>query len=112
MTTNKLSYSIGTATAVAIIAGAVFALNPADNNLATMQAPSINCDLSQYKAVPGLTAAIEQGTVAVTWTGTIWADTIEQWNGNATSQLTSCFLQNLPGGLMSVKSTHFREVDR
>jgi hypothetical protein len=46
------------------------------------------------------------------WTGTIWADTIEQWNGSATSQLTSCFLQNLPGGLMSVKSTRFREVDR
>lgn len=47
-----------------------------------------------------------------TWTGTIWADSIEQWNGNATSQLTSCFLQNLPGGLMSIKSTRFREVDR
>ena len=44
--------------------------------------------------------------------GLAWADTIEQWNGNATSQLTSCFLQNLPGGLMSVKSTRFREVDR
>ena len=59
---------------------------------------------------------VQKGTLkfngTVTWTGTIWADTIEQWNGNATSQLTSCFLQNLPGGLMSVKSTRFREVDR
>ena len=59
---------------------------------------------------------VQKGTLkfngTATWTGTIWADTIEQWNGNATSQLTSCFLQNLPGGLMSVKSTHFREVDR
>ena len=48
----------------------------------------------------------------VRWTGTIWADTIEKWNGNAQSQLTSCFLQNLPGGLMSIKTTRFREVDR
>jgi hypothetical protein len=59
---------------------------------------------------------VQHGTLqfngTATWTGTIWADTIEQWNGNATSQLTSCFLQNLPGGLMSVKSTRFREVDR
>jgi len=49
---------------------------------------------------------------AASWTGTIWADTIEKWNGSAESKLTSCFLQNLPGGLMSIKSTRFREVDR
>jgi len=59
---------------------------------------------------------VQKGTLkfngTATWTGTIWADTIEQWNGTATSQLTSCFLQNLPGGLMSIKSTRFREVDR
>ena len=59
---------------------------------------------------------VQKGTLkfngTATWTGTIWADTIEQWNGNATSQLTSCFLQNLPGGLMSIKTTRFREVDR
>lgn len=59
---------------------------------------------------------VQKGTLkfngGITWTGTIWADTIEQWNGNATSQLTECFLQNLPGGLMSIKSTRFREVDR
>lgn len=48
----------------------------------------------------------------VKWTGTIWADTIEKWNGSAQSKLTSCFLQNLPGGLMTVKSIRFREVDR
>ena len=44
---------------------------------------------------------VQKGTLkfngTATWTGTLWADTIEQWNGNATSQLTSCFLQNLPG---------------
>jgi hypothetical protein len=59
---------------------------------------------------------VQKGTLkfngTATWTGTIWADTIEQWNGSATSQLTSCFLQNLPGDFMAVKSTRFREVDR
>ena len=59
---------------------------------------------------------VQRGTLkfngTATWTGTIWAETIEQWNGNAGAQLTSCFLQNLPGGLMSIKSTRFREVDR
>jgi hypothetical protein len=48
----------------------------------------------------------------VQWTGTIWADTIEKWNGSAESKLTSCFLANLPGGLMTIKPTRFREVDR
>jgi hypothetical protein len=59
---------------------------------------------------------VQKGTLkfngTATWTGTIWAETIEQWNGNATAQLTSCFLQNLPGGLMSIKLERFREVDR
>jgi hypothetical protein len=49
---------------------------------------------------------------SVTWTGTIWADVIERWNGSATAQLTPCFLQNLPGGLMRITPTRFREVDR
>jgi len=47
-----------------------------------------------------------------TWTGTMFSNTISQWNGNATSQLTACFLQNLPAGLMSVTTTTFRELDR
>jgi hypothetical protein len=34
------------------------------------QAPqALSCDLSQYKASPGLTAAIDQGLLAVTWAG-------------------------------------------
>ena len=48
----------------------------------------------------------------ITWTGTLFADSIQQWNGNATSQLTSCFLANLPGGMMDITPTRFREVDR
>ena len=68
MTRNKLGYSLGAAAAIAVSAG-VFALNPADSNVATMQAQSINCDLSQYKAIPGLTAASDQGALTVTWSG-------------------------------------------
>jgi len=49
---------------------------------------------------------------SVTWTGTIWADVIERWNGAATAQLTPCFLKYLPGGLMRITPTRFREVDR
>lgn len=35
----------------------------------SLMAQSLNCDLSQYKAQTGLTAAIEQDAVAVTWAG-------------------------------------------
>ena len=45
------------------------------------------------------------------FTGTLVANTISQWNGSATSQLTACFLQNLPPGIMDVTATRFREVD-
>ena len=35
----------------------------------TVMAQSLNCDMTQYKAASGLTAAIEQDALAVTWTG-------------------------------------------
>jgi len=69
MTKTRLGYSIAAAAAAAAIVIAVIALNPADSNVATMQAQSLNCDLSQYKAASGLTAAIEEDTLAVTWSG-------------------------------------------
>ena len=34
-----------------------------------VMAQSLNCDMSQYKAASGLTAAIEQDALAVTWNG-------------------------------------------
>jgi hypothetical protein len=39
-----------------------------------LSADSLNCNLSQYKAAPGLTAAIEQDTLVVSWTGQNGAD--------------------------------------
>src|SRR4029077_3606085 len=35
----------------------------------TVLADSLNCDLSQYKAATGLTAAIDQNLLVVTWNG-------------------------------------------
>src|SRR5713101_6402471 len=37
-------------------------------------ADSLNCNLSQYKAAQGLTAAIEQNMLVVSWTGQNGAD--------------------------------------
>ena len=45
-------------------------------------------------------------------TGTLFAKTIDKFNGTANFQLTPCFLANLPGGLMDVSPMRFREVDR
>jgi hypothetical protein len=39
-----------------------------------VSADSMNCNLSQYKAAPGLTAAIEQDTLVVSWSGQSGAD--------------------------------------
>src|SRR5688500_20371370 len=45
-------------------------VTPAGDHMApTLAAQSLNCDMSQYKAASGLTAAIEQGALAVTWNG-------------------------------------------
>ena len=35
----------------------------------TLLADSVTCDLAQYKAAPGLTAAMERDVLAVTWNG-------------------------------------------
>src|SRR5688500_11709533 len=51
-------------------AAMVVFITPAGDHVApTLAAQSLNCDMSQYKAASGLTAAIEQGALAVTWNG-------------------------------------------
>src|SRR2546425_8547852 len=35
----------------------------------TLLADSLSCDMSQYKSATGLTAAIDQNLLVVTWTG-------------------------------------------
>ena len=55
----------------ALAAVMIFVLMPADTVLTqTPAGQPLNCDLSQYKAQPGLTAVVEQDALAVTWSGT------------------------------------------
>ncbi len=46
-----------------------------------------------------------------TFTGPIFANTIDKWNGNSTSQLTECYLDNFPPGLLSLGIEDYHEVD-
>lgn len=45
------------------------------------------------------------------FTGPIFANTIDKWNGNAKSQLTQCYLDNFPPGLLDLGIEDYREVD-
>ena len=55
--------SIMFSTAVALVAASI-AIVPG-----TLVADSVRCDLSDYKAAPGLTAGLEQNLLAVSWSG-------------------------------------------
>ena len=68
MTRMKLGAAIAT---LVLIAGVtILFVTPAGDHVApTLGAQSFNCDMSQYKAASGITAAIEQGALAVTWGG-------------------------------------------
>lgn len=64
----KFAAAIGALILAAAVAIIVF--SPASTGLApTVMAQSLNCDMSQYKAGTGPTAAIEQGSLVVTWPG-------------------------------------------
>lgn len=55
---------------VVFAAVTVIMITPAGSTIApTVMAQSLNCDMTLYKAASGLTAAIEQGALAVTWNG-------------------------------------------
>src|SRR4051812_23135794 len=56
---------------VAAAAAAAFVIPASTSRLS---ADSLNCNLSQYKAVPGLTAAVEQDLLVVSWAGQNGAD--------------------------------------
>jgi hypothetical protein len=44
--------------------------------------------------------------------GTIFAKTVNKFNGTADFYLDPCFIRNFPGGLFDVTPVRFREVDR
>jgi hypothetical protein len=69
--------SILSAGLAAATVAAAFALFPASSTLSmlpVLQADSLNCNLSQYKAAQGLTAAVEQDSLLVSWNGQNGAD--------------------------------------
>lgn len=69
MQKTRFDYAIAAA-AIGSIVGVGVLTTPAGGSLTqTVQAQSLNCDLSQYKAASGLTAGIAQGALAVTWNG-------------------------------------------
>jgi hypothetical protein len=62
--------------AVAVVAAALGLLTPTSNRwlVPRLSAEALTCSLSQYKATQGLTAALEQDTLVVSWAGQNGAD--------------------------------------
>src|SRR5712692_9991453 len=69
MSVKKAIVSAGLAaaalTAALVLPSSTSSLSP----IPALFADSLSCNLSQYKAAQGLTAAIEQGVLVVSWTG-------------------------------------------
>jgi hypothetical protein len=62
------------AAAVAVVAAVLPSSTLALSPILVLSADSLNCNLSQYKAAPGLTAAVDQDTLVVSWSGQNGAD--------------------------------------
>jgi len=58
---------------------------------------------------PGSSVKLAGGSAL---TGTLWADNVEKTTGNSDISMQSCWLANVPGGLLDVVPTRFRQVDR
>src|SRR5437667_6125191 len=72
MTVKKVLRSAGLASLAAALALPVWTTGI--SFVPAVFADSISCNLSQYKATPGLTAAVEQDALVVAWTGQGGAD--------------------------------------
>src|SRR5712691_6737621 len=73
----SLKRSIVAAGLAAVAAVAALVLHSSTSTLSPIPvlfADSLNCNLSQYKSAQGLTAAIEQDTLVVSWAGQNGAD--------------------------------------
>src|SRR6266550_953419 len=60
--------------ALAAAVTAAFVLRSSISPSRVLLADSLNCNLSQYKVAQGLTAAVEQDTLVVSWSGLSGAD--------------------------------------
>src|SRR5712691_5672696 len=61
-------------------------------------ADSLNCNLSQYKAVQGLTAAVEQDLLVVSWTGQNGADLRARYGIDSGQPVIRDLTVKKPGG--------------
>ena len=67
---KPVKYGATVAALVLLAAITIIVLTPAGKHVTpALSAQSMNCDMSQYKAASGLSAAMEQGALAVTWNG-------------------------------------------
>ncbi len=90
---TKLVLSAGAL--VAVVTALVIPLSPSSELIAARQsAAPLNCNLTQYKAGAGLTAAIENDVLNVSW------------NGQATSQLRARF--GINGGTPTIRDLSVR----
>ena len=65
---------VSAAVAAAAVAAALMLPSSSLSPMPMLLADSMNCNLSQYKAAQGLTAAIDQDMLVVSWTGQNGAD--------------------------------------
>lgn len=67
---KPVKFGAAIAALVLLAAVGLIVLTPAGDHVApTLSAQALNCDMRNYKAASGLTAAVEQGALAVTWNG-------------------------------------------
>src|SRR5438094_3914837 len=74
MSMNKTILSAGLTAAAAALAMALVLPSSRLSPIPALLADSTSCNLSQYKAAQGLTAAVDQNTLVVSWSGQNGAD--------------------------------------
>lgn len=72
---------------------------------------SAGADLTGSLFVPdsGSSVKVAGGALLI---GTLWADDVQKGTGTSDIYMQPCWLSNIPGGLLDVTPTRFRQVDR
>src|SRR5262245_6034482 len=69
MTSKRLSIGLSGIAAVAVASTALFWSTSVDVVGASPRADAVSCDMAQYKASAGMTAAMDQNVLTVAWNG-------------------------------------------
>ena len=97
----SLKRSIVAAGLAAVAAVAALVLHSSTSTLSPIPvlfADSLNCNLSQYKAAQGLTAAIDQDMLVVSWAGQNGADLRAQYGIDNAQPVIRDLAVKKPGG--------------